>query len=114
MGSKALYCAFEKNKFWEVHDLLMNAEGYDFLNDTVKNDKTKSGELADFLQPVFDSADMRQCLDSGKYDNRLKEDMALATGLNIQGTPGFYLNETNYSGAYNYKDMESTVNSALK
>lgn len=113
MGTKALYCAFEKNKFWEAHDLLMSANGYDLLNNKVKNDKTKSGDMADFLQSVVNSAFMKQCLDSGKYDNRLNDDIALATDLGISGTPGFYLNTTPFRGAYSYKDMESAVKTAL-
>lgn len=114
MGTKALYCAYEKGKFWEVHSMIMNEKGYDLLNSTVKNDKTKSGELADFLSPVFDSATMKACLDSGKYDSRLKDDMAIATALNVQGTPGFFLNATNYPGAVPYSAMEATVKAALK
>lgn len=114
MGTKALYCAFESGKFWDVHDLLMSSKGYDMLNNTVKNDKAKSGDLATFLQPVFDPAVMKQCLDSGRYDDKLKEDMALATSLNVGGTPGFYVNTTAYSGAYSFTDMEATVNSLLK
>ncbi len=113
MGTKAMYCANEKGKFWEVHDLLMTSKGYDLLNNTVKNDKTKSGEIASFLQPVFDSAAMKACLDSGKYDNRLKEDMTLAQNLGVSGTPGFYLNATPFTGAYSYSDMESAVKSAI-
>lgn len=113
MGTKALYCAFEKGKFWEAHDLLMSAKGYDLLNNKVKNDKTKSGDMADFLQPVFDSVTMKACLDSGKYDSRLNDDVALATTLGITGTPGFYLNTTAFRGAYSYKDMESAVKTAL-
>lgn len=113
MGTKALYCANEQGKFWEVHDLLMSAKGYDLLNNTVKNDKSKSGDVADFLQSVFDSAAMKSCLDSGKFDNRLKADMALVQPLGIQGTPGFFLNATPFSGAYSYKDMESVVKTAL-
>lgn len=114
MGTKAFYCGFESGKFWEVHDLLMSSKGYDVLNNTVKNDKSKSQELADFLQPVIDPGVMKQCLDSGKYDTRLKDDMALAASLNINGTPGFYLNDKSYAGAYSYADMESAANSFLK
>lgn len=114
LGTKAMYCAFEKGKFWEVHDLLMTSKGYDLLNNTVKNDKSKTGELADFLQPAVDSAFLKQCLDSGKYDNKLKDDQALAQSLNISGTPGFYFNTTIFTGAYSFKDMESAVTSALK
>lgn len=114
MGTKAFYCAYDAGKFWEVHNMIMSEKGYDLLNNTVKNDKTKSGDIADFLAPVFDPTTMKACLDSGKYDSRLKDDMALATGLNVQGTPGFYLNATNYPGAVSFTAMEATVNSALK
>jgi protein-disulfide isomerase len=108
-----MYCAFEKEKFWEVHDLLMTNAGYDLLNNTVKNDKTKSAELAEFLAPVFDATQMKACLESGKYDNRISQDTQLASGIGISGTPGFYVNETNFAGAYSWKDMESAVNKAL-
>ncbi len=113
MGTKALYCAFEKGKFWQVHDMLMSAQGYDLLNNTVKNDKTKSQEVADYLKTVIDPSSLKQCLDSGKYDSRLKDDASLAQSLGIRGTPGFYLNATPFAGAYNYTDMSSAVKSAL-
>lgn len=114
MGTKALYCAFEKGKFWEVHDKLMTAEGYTFLNDTVKNDKTKSKEVAEFLKSVFNPSDMQKCLESGKYDNRLQEDISLATSLGVSGTPGFFINATKFAGAYSYTEMQSAVEGALK
>lgn len=113
MGTKAMYCAFEKGKFWEAHDLIMSKEGYDLLNNTVKNDKSKSGNIADFLSSVVDSGAMKTCLDSGKYDSRLQTDSSLASGIGISGTPGFYINTNNFSGAYNYTDMQSAVKSAL-
>lgn len=113
MGTKALYCAFEKGKFWEAHDLLMSSKGYDLLNNQVKNDKSKSQDMADFLSSAVDPGVMKQCLDGGKYDSRLKDDMALAQGLGVSGTPGFFLNATPFSGAYSYKDMESAAKSVL-
>lgn len=113
MGTKALYCANEQGKFWPVHDLLMTSKGYDVINNSVKNDKTKSGELAAFFQTTINPTFMKQCLDSGKYDSRLKEDIALAQSLRITGTPGFYVNNTLFSGAYSFTDMESVVKAAL-
>jgi len=114
MATKALYCAFEKGKFWEVHDKLMTNEGYNLINNTVRNDKTKSQELADFLKPVFDQVAMKTCLESGKYDSQIKEEISLASSLGVSGTPGFFINTTNFAGAYSFKDMESVVDSALK
>lgn len=114
MGAKALYCAHEKGKFWPVHDALMTNKGYELINNTVKNDKAQAGALATFLGSAFPEADMKTCLESGKYDQRLADDIVIARNLGVQGTPGFFVNETPYSGAYSYKDMQSTVDAALK
>lgn len=109
MGTKALYCAYEKGKFWQAHDKLMTSEGYDLLNNTVKNDKTKSTELSDFLADVTDKVELKKCLDSGKYDTKISEDIILASSLGVNGTPGFFINTTNFAGAYSWKDMASAV-----
>lgn len=114
MGTKALYCAYEKGKFWEAHDLLMSSAGYDLLNNVIKNDKTLSGKLADFLKSAVNPTDLKSCIDSGKYDARLVSDQSLAASLGVAGTPGFFVNDNNFAGAYSYKDMESLVASALK
>jgi len=125
MAIKAFYCAFEKGKFWDVHALLMNEKGYEIQNGTdpagtastgviVKNDKTKSQDMANFLASAIDPAFMKSCLDSGKYDGRLASDTQLASGLGVQGTPGFFVNATNFAGAYSFKDMQSAVDAALK
>lgn len=109
MGTKAMYCAHEKGQFWPIHDKLMTKEGYDLLNNVVKNDKTKSQEVANFLSDVFDANQMKTCLDSGKYDARLGQDVATASSLGVNGTPGFFVNATKFAGAYSWKDMQSAV-----
>ncbi len=125
MATRALYCAYEKGKFWQVHDLLMSEKGYEILNGydfkqqpingpVVKNDKTKSGDLADFLTSAISARDMKNCLDSGKYDSKIADDMAIATDFGFQGTPDFYVNTQNYVGAQSFKDMQSVVDAALK
>ena len=114
MGMKALYCANEKGKYWEVSDLLYSSKGYDLMNNTIKNDKTKSGDLAEFLKSAINPSDLKSCLDSGKYDARLTSDTQVAASIGIQGTPGFYVNATNFAGAYSWKDIESVVTAALK
>lgn len=114
MAMKALYCANEVGKFWEAKALLFSGEGYDLINEDVRNDKTKSGVLADFLDPVVDKNTMKSCLDSGKYDAQLSTDSSTAASLGVRGTPGFFVNDINYAGAYSYSDMEPAVKSALE
>lgn len=114
MGMKALYCANEKGKFWQAHDLIMSDKGYDLMNTTVKNDKTQSQAVATFLKSAVDQTFLKTCLDSGKYDAQLGTDQALASSLGVQGTPGFFVNATSYPGAYNWTDMKAAVDTALK
>jgi len=125
MGMKAMLCANEQGKFWDVHDLLMSEAGYQIMNGInaaqqptkgpiVKNDKTQSGALATFLKSAIDPNFLKSCLDSGKYDGRLASDTALATQLGASGTPFFAVNATTFPGAYNYTDMKPVVDAALK
>lgn len=109
MGTKALYCAHEKGDFWPVHDKIMSNAGYNLLNNDIKNDKTKAQDLANFLSDVTDANGLKACLESSKYDTRLSEDSAVAASLGVSGTPGFFVNTTNFAGAYSWKDMESAV-----
>lgn len=113
LATKALYCAHEKGKFWQAHDLMMTAKGYALINDVVKNDVSNAPKLVDFLKPA-NVPDLLSCLESGKYDGRLSSDSSIAASLGISGTPGFYVNENNFAGAYSYKDLESVVTSALQ
>lgn len=114
MGAKALYCAQEKGKYWQAHDLLYSDAGYDLLNNTVKNDKAQAGKLADFLKGAVDRNFMNGCLSGGKYDARISADMKLASELGAQGTPNFFVNTSNYPGAVSFDQMQSVVDEALK
>lgn len=121
-ATKALYCAKEKGKYWEAHDLLMSNAGYELMNTTMEKDA--SGRALDnagnqaltikFLQSAVDSTFMKDCLASTKYDDRLTGDMAIANQFGFQGTPDFYVNTTNFSGAYSFEQMKSAVDAALK
>lgn len=114
MGMKALLCANEKGKFWQAHDLIMSDAGYTLQNTTVQNDKTKSQTVADFLKGAVDPSFMKSCLDSGKYDARLQADQEVSATLGYQGTPDFFVNNTNFGGAVDYSAMKPVVDAALK
>lgn len=113
LATKALYCAFDQNKFWQAHDLLMSAKGYDLLNNQIKADTTQTKLISDFLAKAVNANTLKSCLDSGKYDARLNDDSALARSLGVSGTPGFFLNTTNFSGAYSWTEMKSVADAAL-
>lgn len=114
IGAQALYCANEKGKFWEAHDLLLSNNGYNLLNNDVKNDKANDQKIVDFLADAVDPTFMKDCLDTEKYKDQLTKDESEARTFGVSGTPHFLVNNTPYKGAYSYSDMESTVKTALE
>jgi len=118
MGTKALYCAFREGKYWEVHDKLMTNEGYQILNNSVRNERSKAGELARFLKPVFDPEKMEACLKKNEDDKQLEIEKNISQELMVSasggaGTPGFFINTTFFGGAYNFGYMEAAIKEAL-
>ncbi len=109
LGAKALYCAHEQGKFWAVHDLLMSAEGYALMNNDVKNDMSKVGKLAAFLKGAADQTKLQSCLESGKYDSQLTADESVAEQFGFSGTPSFFVNTENLTGAHSFKDFQPLV-----
>lgn len=114
IASQALYCAHDEGKFWEAHDLLYTKAGYDLINDKVKNDVAQSSLMAEYLSTATDQTKMETCLSSGKYANKLKEDMATAQEMGFSGTPMFIVNTQKFPGAYSFADMKPAIDAALK
>ena len=109
LATKALYCAFDEGRFWEVHDILMTNKGYDFVNNIAKNDIANADKVIEFVRTAISSGSFKDCLKNDKYKDRLAEETTLASTFGVQGTPGFFVNETRFGGAYNWNDMKSAV-----
>lgn len=80
-AAEAARCAGEQGKFWEMHDQLF------------ANQKALQAEkLAEYAKAVgLDEDDFKECLESGKYAQAVRDDMAAGTKLDIRGTPSFVL-----------------------
>lgn len=112
VAMQAIYCAHEQGKFWQAHDFLMSKSGVDVIR-AVGNDSTKSAEMAAGLSHILDQTFVKDCIDSGKYKNRLSTDYQTAIELGVGGTPGFFLNNTLFPGAISWTEMQSEANKAL-
>lgn len=113
LAAQALYCAYEKGKFWETHDKLMTNEGYNLINEQVRNDKTKIPDLVSFLADEIDSDFLTKCLESGRYEKSLNRDQKLSPSLGFQGTPHFLINTEMFQGAYSFSDMKPVIEKYL-
>jgi protein-disulfide isomerase len=101
---EASQCAFEQHKFWEFHDLL-------FENMDKKNDAAYIGHAEKI---GLDMAAFKQCLETGKYAEYIKEEVAAGQKAGVRGTPGFFINGKSLRGAQPYDRFKALIDEALK
>jgi protein-disulfide isomerase len=88
-AAAAAFAAGKQGKYWEMHDKLF-ANAKELTADNFKKWAAELGlDAARFAKDLDDAATMRQ----------VDEDTAIANGLGISGTPGFFVNGVRISGA---------------
>ncbi|HXG73260.1 MAG TPA: thioredoxin domain-containing protein [Candidatus Nitrosotenuis sp.] len=108
------YCASEQGLYWQYHDHLYKNQGHE--NDGwAKPENLK--ELASRLDGL-DAQKFSECLDSGKYEERVKENKNIAMRTGARSTPSFVIvgpdgSETRISGAQPYSVFQSAINEKL-
>ncbi len=102
-AAKAGQCAFEQNKFWEMHSLI-------FQNQSTLN----SNSFAQFAASLgLDSVQFESCMSSQETINKINEDIAEGNNLAISGTPTFFINDQKLSGALPFEDFKTVINEKL-
>lgn len=90
--------------FWKFHNLAFANQ-----EDTGNIDKMKS--LASSLGA--DMTKLNTYLSSGKYEQRMKEDLAMAKENGVQGTPIFFVNGQVIEGAQSYSEFDKIIKEEL-
>ncbi len=96
-------CMNEQGKFWEFHDL------------TFKNQQSLTREqFITYAQQLgIDVDSFTTCLDTQKYMDKVKTDVADAQTLGVNGTPAFFVNGRFISGAQPYTVFASYIDQEL-
>jgi predicted DsbA family dithiol-disulfide isomerase len=61
----------------------------------------------------MDAAQFESCLESGKFQAEIEKDIQEATGLEIRGTPAFFINGVQVNGAQSASVFEKTIDEQL-
>ena len=88
-ASEAARCAQEDGKFWSYHDKLYEHAPRHTINDLLLYGKEIGLKHSSF----------EQCLSSGKYKAAVQKDVSEGVQLGISGTPTFFINGRELSGA---------------
>ncbi|MEX0649514.1 MAG: thioredoxin domain-containing protein [Candidatus Andersenbacteria bacterium] len=111
--ANAAECAAEQGKFWEFTDLVFaTTQGNDSLDLTTLPDLARQAGVANISQ-------FQSCVDSGKYDDKVEEQLADAQVAGLRGTPyslviGPDEQVVPIHGAQQYTQVKATVDSLLK
>ena len=100
-AAMAAECAHEQGRFWDYHDKLFQNQG----SFTPLNLKVYAAELG------LDRDKFNQCLNSGKYEEEVRDDIRDGNQIGIKGTPTFLVNGRVVLGADYGKLKEGIENS---
>ena len=113
-AAEASHCAAEQGKYWEMHDRL-------FENQRALEPWSAHAEALGLDVDAFTA-----CLDSGKFDKTIREDMQFAAKAGVRGTPGFLLAKvdpknpdkiigiTSLRGAQPFPTFKAAIDQALE
>ena len=112
-ASAATYCAEEQGQYWDYHDLLYsNQLGVD-------SGWANSERLKAFAFDLGLDMDLfASCLDSGKYDKRVRFNIRVASSNGVDSTPTFIIvgpegQQQRIGGAQPYSVFEQIIESMI-
>ncbi len=102
-ASEAAECAGDQGAYWDMHDRLFE-----------NSQKLSVEDLKEHAKALgLDSAEFDDCLDSGKYEDEVKKDLADGAAAGVTGTPAFFVNGKKISGAQPYSAFEAAIEAEL-
>jgi len=98
-AAEAAHCAGEQGKYWEMHDQL-------FANQNALDPKN----LSEYAKKIeLDIPKFEQCLDSGKYTEEIKKEMAEGQKAGVSGVPAFLMGLTDLNNPKTLKATKKIV-----
>lgn len=103
-AAEASLCAEEQGKFWQLHDAMFdNQQAL-----SVEQLKAKAAELG------VKADSFNQCLDTGKYADAIKADIAVGSAAGVNATPALFINGRFISGAVRIEQITKVIEDELR
>ena len=103
-AAEASLCAFDQDRFWEMHDALFGD-----IKKLGPNDLTARAKKLNLDLEAFN-----QCLDSGKYAATVQQDLEDGMAAGVSGTPAVYVNGRVLKGSKRYGGIKELVEDELQ
>ena len=103
LAAEAARCAGDQGKFWQYHDTLYG-----------KSPKFGPGDLKAYAKELgLDTASFDQCLQGGKHKSAVQRDLDEGAKLGLTGTPSFFINGRELSGAQPLEAFAAIIDEEL-
>jgi protein-disulfide isomerase len=103
LAHRALMAAGEQGKFWEMHDMIFAGQKAIKKDDLLAKARSLNLNMEQF------TVDM----DSDKIKNRIESDTKEGNTLRVDGTPTFFIDGQEYSGAMSLDKFKSIIDKEL-
>jgi protein-disulfide isomerase len=103
LAAEAARCAGDQGRFWQYHDTLYH-----------NAPKLSPVELKAYAKEMkLDTAAFDQCLASGKHKSAVQQDLNEGAKLGLTGTPTFFINGHEMSGALPLEAFSTVIDEEL-
>ena len=102
-AAEATECAGDQGKFWEMHDWMFDNQE-ELAVDSLKTAAVNLG---------MNGSEFDSCLDTGKYEEKVKNDTEEAKNLGLSGAPAFFINDQLISGAQPIENFREVIDIEL-
>lgn len=102
-AAEAAECAGEQGKYYEMHEKLFT----DGVQGGVASFKQFASQIG------LNTGKFNDCIDSGKMVSEIRKDMADGAAIGVQGTPAFYVNGVEISGAQPFQVFQQIIDGQL-
>jgi protein-disulfide isomerase len=100
---EAAHCAGDQGKYWEYNKDIWS-----------KQQALQVDELKKYAKELkLNTKKFDECLDSGKYTERVEENVKIGANAGAQGTPSFFINGIFLSGARPVGDFKKIIDDEL-
>ncbi len=103
-AAEAARCAGDQDSYLEMHDMLFGRQA------EWSNQPNANQFFVDYAGDLgLDSATFQQCLDSGQFAEAVNADLQEGSGLGVNGTPAFFINNHSINGALPFSIFEEAI-----
>lgn len=98
------HCAGDQGKYWEMNKKLFTDQG-----------KIQVEDLKKYAADIkLDAKKFADCLDSGKYTDRVRQSQEYGEKVGVSGTPAFFINGRMISGARPFEAFKEIIDAELR